>query len=88
VRARCHRVDMKNAAFVKMRDSVSFCKQTLVSLTKETQAQVIAQETFAKRPRDPIERGPCSQYDERARMSSSGYEECGICKNARLGQFL
>jgi hypothetical protein len=26
----CHRVDMKNAAFVKMRDSVSFCKQILI----------------------------------------------------------
>ena len=26
----CHRVDIKNAAFVKMRDSVSFCKQILI----------------------------------------------------------
>jgi len=31
---------------------------------------------------------PCSLFNEIARMSSSGFEECGICKNARLGQFL
>jgi hypothetical protein len=33
-------------------------------------------------------RGPCSRLNEWARKSSSGIEGCGICKNARLGQFL
>ncbi|CAK5268925.1 unnamed protein product [Mycena citricolor] len=40
-----------------------------------------------KRHRGPTRR-PCSQSNERARKSSSGFEGCGICKNARLGQFL
>ena len=30
VSARCHRADMKNAAYLNMRDSVSFCKQILI----------------------------------------------------------
>ena len=26
----------------------------------------------------------CSQYDEAVRMSSTGFEGCGMCKHARL----
>ena len=33
----CHRMDMRNAAFVKMRDSVSFCKQILIEYVLEIQ---------------------------------------------------
>ncbi|TBU27879.1 hypothetical protein BD311DRAFT_759490, partial [Dichomitus squalens] len=71
---------------------VKLCDTLLYAIIHQTYAQLAGPPRYSseeicqqctKRPRDRTRR-PCSRLYERALVSSTGFEGCGMCKHARL----